>query len=124
MFTDLPEITVHPEAQTKTEGENVTLSCNVAGNPAPTISWTRNGSPLNTTGRINFSDGKKQLTITNVNRTDSGEYRCVARNSLGNATSNVATLNVQCKYIVLSLSIKFEHVASVLSLQLKNPFFP
>ena len=116
MFTDLPEITVHPEAQTKTEGENVTLSCNVAGNPAPTISWTRNGSPLNTTGRINFSDGKKQLTITNVNRTDSGEYRCVARNSLGNATSNVAALNVQCKYIVLSLSIKFEHVVSMLSL--------
>ena len=116
MFTDLPEITVHPEAQTKTEGENVTLSCNVAGNPAPTISWTRNGSPLNTTGRIKFLDGEKHLTITNVNRRESGEYRCVASNSLGNATSNVGTLNVQCKYIVLCLSIKTEHVVSMLSL--------
>ena len=103
MFTDFPEVTVYPEAQTKTEGENVTLSCNVAGNPAPTISWTRNRSPLNTSGRINFLDGKKQLTITNLNRRDSGEYRCVASNSLGNATSNVASLNVQCKYIVSSV---------------------
>ena len=116
MFTDLPEVTIYPESQTKAEGENVTLSCNVAGNPSPTISWSRSGSPLNTTGRISFLDGKKQLTITNVKRTDSGEYRCVASNSLGNTTSNVATLNVQCKYIVLCLSVKTENVVSMLSL--------
>lgn len=114
MFTDLPEVIVYPEVQTKTEGENMTLSCNVAGNPAPTISWSRNGSPLNTTGRISFLDSKTQLTITNVNRVDSGEYRCVASNSLGNITSSVATLNVQCKYIVLCF--KTEHVVSMLSL--------
>ena len=38
------------------------------------------------------------MTVTNVNRTDSGEYRCVANNILGNETSDVATLDVQCKY--------------------------
>ena len=101
--TDKPTIIVHPESQTKTEGENVTLTCNATGNPAPTISWTRNGSPIDTSdnSRISFSGNKKQLTITNVSRTDSGEYRCVANNSLGIDTSNLATLNVQCKYDVL-----------------------
>jgi len=97
--SDIPEIIVYPEAQTKTEGENVSLSCSATGNPVPTISWTRAGSPVNPSGRISFSDDKKQLTITNVNRTDSVEYQCVASNSLGNDTSNVVTLNVQCKYI-------------------------
>lgn len=77
----------------------MTLSCNATGNPQPTISWTRNGFPVNTSNNssISFSEDKKLLTITNVNRTDSGEYRCLANNSLGNETSDVARLDVQCK---------------------------
>ena len=107
MFTDQPKITVPPKAQTKTEGVNVALSCNSTGNPKPTISWTRNGSPVDTSGnsRISFSADKKQLTITNVNRTDSGEYRCAAKNSLGNDTSNPAKLDVQCKLTNLKVCI-------------------
>ena len=76
----------------------MTLSCDASGKPVPTISWTRNGSPVNATidSRFSFSAGDRQLTITNVNRADSGEYRCVASNILGNATSNAATLDIQC----------------------------
>ena len=48
--------------------------------------------------RISFGTDNKQLIITNVNRSDHGEYRCVASNSFGNATSRAATLNVECKY--------------------------
>ena len=98
VIVDQPEITVQPKAQTKTEGDNVTLSCNATGNPVPTISWTRDGSPVETrkNARISFSDDKKQFTIRNVNRTDSGEYRCVANNSLGNDTSSAAKVNIQC----------------------------
>ena len=113
IVTDQPEITVHPKAETEPEGENVTLFCNADGNPPPTISWTRNGSPVNTTinSRISFSEDKKNLTITDVNRTDSGEYRCVASNELGNDSSNNATLDVQCKY---SISAFLEMISSSL----------
>ena len=97
---------------TLTEGGNLTLSCNATGNPVPTISWTRDGSPVDTSGRISISADKKQLTITNVHRTDSGEYRCVASNELGNDTSNVATLDVQCKYSIL-LSTFLEMISSM-----------
>ena len=79
----------------------MTLSCNATGNPVPTISWTRDGSPLNASGRISFSDDKKRLTITNVKRTDSGEYQCVAENRVGSDTSKSASLNVQCKFNIL-----------------------
>ena len=98
LITDKPDITVHPKAQAATEGNNATFTCNAIGNPVPTISWTINGSSVDASNnsRISFSEGKKQLTITNVNRTDSGEYQCVASNSLGNDTSNTATLDVQC----------------------------
>ena len=79
----------------------MTLSCNATGNPGPTISWTKDESRMSSnSARISLSDDNKQLTITNVNRTDSGEYRCVASNSLGNDTSSGATLNIQCKSTV------------------------
>ena len=81
----------------------MTLSCNTTGNPLPTISWTKHESPVDTSNnsRTSFSEDKKQLTITNVNRTDSGAYRCVASNSLGNDTSDAAILDIQCKWSAL-----------------------
>ena len=104
-FTDQPEITAQPQNQTLTERENVTLSCNATGNPAPSISWTKDGSAANSL-RISLSLDNKQLTITNVSRDDSGDYRCVASNSIGAAvTSNAATLDVQCQYSGFLLSI-------------------
>ena len=98
IITDQPEITVNPRSDTKTEGDNVTLSCNATANPVPTISWTRNGSPVDSSG-ISFSEDNKQLTITDANRTNSGEYRCVASNELGNDTSNAASLDIQCNVL-------------------------
>ena len=107
IFTDPPEIFVHPETGPNTEGNNVVLSCDARGRPFPTISWTRDGSPVDSrdSSRISFSADKKQLTITNVNRTDSGEYRCVASNELGNDTSKAATLDVRCKNGVVLLKL-------------------
>ena len=76
----------------------MTLSCNATGNPVPVISWTKYGSPISNNSRVSSLQDNKQLTITNVDRKDSGQYRCVASNSLGNDTSSAATVNVQCKY--------------------------
>ena len=102
VIVDQPKITVQPQGKTKTEGDNLTLSCNTTGNPVAKISWTRNGTAVNSSGRISFSAVNKQLTITNVSRTDNGEYRCVARNSLGNDTSNTAKVDVQCNFFMIT----------------------
>ena len=113
VIIDQPEFTAHPQNVTKLEGYNVTLSCNATGNPKPAITWTRSGTPINTDSndsRINFSEYKKQLTIINLNRTDNGEYRCVANNSVGIDTSNAATLNVQCKYGIFCSNVMFGFV--------------
>ena len=76
----------------------MTLICNASGNPSASISWTKDGSAVNSS-RISLSSGGKQLTITNVNRDDRGDYRCVANNSIAAVvTSDAATLDVQCKY--------------------------
>ncbi|XP_015750203.1 PREDICTED: protein sax-3-like, partial [Acropora digitifera] len=95
-----PAFATYPRSQTVREGNSVTLFCNATGNPRPSISWTINGSTVNITvhPRIRLSADNKQLTVTNVNRTDSHhKYRCQASNTVGTITSNAASLNVQYK---------------------------
>ena len=77
----------------------MTIFCEATGNPVPTISWTRNGYPVDTSNssRMYLSYEGKQLTIKNVSKTDSAVYRCVAENSLGNVTSDGTTVEVHCK---------------------------
>jgi len=96
----------------------MTLSCNASGEPVPTISWTKDGSIISASGdsRISFVAENKELTITNVSRADEGEYRCLANNSLGNASSNAAFLNVQCKFIYLLCQQKGPEVGYLLNL--------
>ena len=77
----------------------MTFSCNSTANPLPTTLWTKDESAITNDSRISFSVVNKVLTITNVNRNDSGEYRCVASNKLGNDTSKAAELNVKCELI-------------------------
>ena len=95
--TDKPEIVTHPQNITTREGQNVTLYCNATGNPVPTISWYKNGYPINNSFSTIFSPSHEQLTIRKVNRIDSGDYTCRAKNRVGTDTSNASTINVQCK---------------------------
>lgn len=99
IITDLDQPKINSTDTRPVEGTRVYLSCFVDGKPTPTISWTVNGSPLNTSrnSRVPLRNENKQLTIMNLDRTDSGEYQCVAHNSLGNVSSNSSTLSVQCK---------------------------
>ena len=99
LTTVAPELMEYPKNQLTIEGSNVTFSCIAGGVPSPRISWTINGTAINVTAnpRINLTADGQQLIVTNVNRTDSGEYRCVASNKVGNVTSMAAKLTVQCK---------------------------
>ena len=134
-IADKPEITIRPKSRDIKEGGNVTFSCNSTANPLPTTSWTKDESPITNDSRISYSVVNKVLTIMNVNRKDSGEYRCVASNKLGNDTSEAAELNVKCEFIGLSfkISILFQRpifnvfscffIISVLGFALKWEFF-
>ena len=99
-FSDKPAFTTHPQNKTVREGDTVTLFCNATGNPRPSISWTINGRTVHSElhPRIRLSPDNKQLTVKNVDRTDSHQqYRCQASNSINSITSGAASLNVQCE---------------------------
>ena len=81
------------------QGSHVTFSSDANGVPEPKFSWTKNGSAVTANDRISLLADNKQLSITNVNTTDSGEYECVATNNVETVNSNPATLTVQGKHI-------------------------
>ena len=70
-----------------TEGDNVTLICNVSGMPTPMVSWMTPESQ-----RVS----EYKLEVTNIHRSQAGEYTCEASNECGNATE-MATIYVHCK---------------------------
>jgi len=71
-----------------TEGNNVNLTCDASGIPLPTVSWIKVGG-----GQRTHSD---VLVLTNISRSEAGEYRCEASNECGNASES-ASIDVQCK---------------------------
>jgi len=80
-------------------GRDVNLTCVVlAGNPAPTIVWTRVGVSLNSTSRV-VDDGSGDLYLENVNIDDEGEYVCTAINVGGTASSSV-NLDVLGSFVI------------------------
>ena len=89
----------------KIEGETAIFNCTVDGNPEPSIDWTKDNVVLDIAADSDLSEsnsGKVQfLTIENVHRSDEGQYRCVANNSIGSATSQACSLSVHCKYHLL-----------------------
>ena len=85
----------------KIENQNVVLNCTAVGNPQLSVEWTKDDVVLNITADPQLSTTSSgntySLTIQNVHRSDEGQYRCVANNSVGSTTSEAGTLTVHCK---------------------------
>lgn len=77
------------QEMTVSEKETIKLYARVTGNPAPEIFWLRNNETLKSTNRIKMTyDGENiELIIKQASvETDSGDYKCVACNSVGKAS--------------------------------------
>lgn len=94
-----PVITLDPSSQTVTEGANVTLTAAATGNPAPTWSWTKNGSPIS--GATSAT-----LLLTSVTEADEASYVATATNSEGSDSSTAAVLTVNPSGIPSTNSIR------------------
>ncbi|XP_071436643.1 muscle, skeletal receptor tyrosine-protein kinase isoform X3 [Pithys albifrons albifrons] len=89
-----PKITRPPLNVEIIEGLKAVLPCTTMGNPKPSVSWIKGETVVKETARIAVLDSGN-LRIHNVQREDAGQYRCVAKNSLGTAYSKPATVVVE-----------------------------
>ncbi|XP_019412229.1 PREDICTED: hemicentin-1 isoform X1 [Crocodylus porosus] len=76
---DLSQLTV-------IEGNLISLICESAGIPPPSLTWKKNGSPLlaDSTERIRVLSGGRQLQISIAEKSDAAFYTCTASNIAGN----------------------------------------
>ena len=91
-------ISQRPSNKVVVEGENVTLHCNATGNPAPNITWTKDGSST-----VLYQG--ETYSIVNIQRQATGGYTCTAWNGVGGKTNVTATVNVHCKFVYFNLLI-------------------
>ncbi|XP_049504771.1 obscurin [Panthera uncia] len=71
-------------------GQSVTLACQVSAQPAAQATWSKDGTPLESSSRLLISSTLKNfhlLTILVVNADDLGVYTCSVRNTLGTAAT-------------------------------------
>ncbi|XP_030394308.1 roundabout homolog 4 isoform X2 [Gopherus evgoodei] len=97
-----PYIIDHPTDLVVRWDQPATLNCRVAGSPAPTIGWYRNGEYVETSKdnvysqRTLLPDGSLFFLRLNQRKgqSDEGVYTCVATNHLGTASSKNASLYI------------------------------
>ncbi|XP_039656723.1 uncharacterized protein LOC120559226 [Perca fluviatilis] len=84
----LPSLSVSPSAEI-VEGSSVNLTCSSDANPAATYTWFKENVKLRPP-----TEGQ-QLVLTSIQSSDSGQYTCRARNSLGSNTSKPISIEVK-----------------------------
>ena len=83
-----PQITTHPQSQTRSAGQSATFNVSANGTAPLTYQWERNTIAIAGATSANY-------TIASVTASDNGaQFRCVVSNEFGAATSNPATLTV------------------------------
>ena len=101
------EITsISSNANTLVNGSNYTVNCTYVSNPPPNVTWTHNGTVLESNEyiTINTQSTYSELIISPLQGLqNSGNYFCIAQNILGNDSSTVS-LTVQGKLINININ--------------------
>ncbi|KAM6978117.1 LOW QUALITY PROTEIN: titin-like [Tautogolabrus adspersus] len=87
---------------TVTEGESVTLECQISGHPAPTILWFREDYKIESSidFQITYMNGFARMVIREAFAEDSGRFTCTA-------TSEAGTVSTSC-YLLVKVSEEIE----------------
>ncbi|XP_057552290.1 brother of CDO isoform X3 [Hippopotamus amphibius kiboko] len=78
-----PEVTVELSQLVVPWGQSAKLTCEVRGNPPPSVLWLRNAVPLASSQRLRLSP--RALRVVRVGPEDEGVYQCMAENEVGSA---------------------------------------
>ncbi|XP_058116992.1 papilin [Anopheles ziemanni] len=86
-----------PQGQNPMPNSNFSINCTVDGYPRPTVNWFKDDQILVPTDRIHISD-TNVLTVAGAIPSDSGRYKCLARNDQSEAFQE-KSLRVEGVYV-------------------------
>lgn len=78
-------ILTKPRSLTVSEGDSARFSCDIDGEPAPTVTWMHGSRTISSSHRVQLSTTqyKSSLEICGVSASDEGSYAVVVQNSAG-----------------------------------------
>ncbi|XP_037949812.1 myosin light chain kinase, smooth muscle-like [Teleopsis dalmanni] len=90
-----PEFTKPLTNTSVRDGDQLTLTCHVKGDPEPHITWSKNGKTISSSDimDLKYKNGVASLTIHEVFPEDDGVYTCTATNS-------ISAVETKCKLTV------------------------
>uniref|UniRef100_A0A672MX00 Ig-like domain-containing protein n=1 Tax=Sinocyclocheilus grahami TaxID=75366 RepID=A0A672MX00_SINGR len=92
------------------EGESSANISSEGTGSITSVQWMKDNSPLSPSNSIIFSSDNRSVSISPVQRSDSGEYQCTYRNPI---SSETATLSLIINYGPEEVSIKGEDVVDL-----------
>ncbi|XP_067585037.1 hemicentin-1 isoform X1 [Pseudorca crassidens] len=72
-----------PENISVVEKNSVSLTCEASGIPLPSITWLKDGCPVNFSSSLRILSGGRTLRLMQTRMEDAGQYTCVVRNAAG-----------------------------------------
>ena len=99
VLPNAPVICEQPWGYSSVPGQKVSFLVRASGTAPLSYQWKKGGVNLSNDGRISGAT-TATLTLTNVQASDAGSYTVVVSNSVGNATSDAATLRVRLPFTI------------------------
>lgn len=93
-YTAEPVIVLAPENETLKVGDEIQLQCEAEGVPTPTITWHKDGVPIEATNRIYFGEQNIELHIEHSVESDTG-----MKTFLNYSYSNIPKYIYRCFFI-------------------------
>ncbi|XP_067154731.1 obscurin-like protein 1 [Apteryx mantelli] len=95
-FGGAPRFLAYPRTFTVQNGADAVLTCQIAGDPRPSILWEKDRTPIEPSGRfhVEAKGNVYSLLVSRVTPEDSGLYVCKAKNNVGE-TYAAAMLKVE-----------------------------
>ncbi|XP_063069289.1 titin-like [Engraulis encrasicolus] len=92
----LPAVNPRFSSYSVAVGSNLQIEVPIAGQPKPTITWTKDGARLRQTTRLNVihTEDHTILTLTEATRDDGGTYNISVANSLGRTDANIEVITL------------------------------
>ncbi|XP_058602951.1 carcinoembryonic antigen-related cell adhesion molecule 1-like isoform X2 [Onychostoma macrolepis] len=92
VFENITNVRFTGPEESLIEGES---SANISSEGTGSISsvqWMKDNSPLSPSNRISFSSDNRSVSISPVQRSDSGEYQCTYRNPVSSETTKLSLI--------------------------------